>query len=49
LGGSGNGDFNIKLNNQDVVAQRTFSVVQETSGLPFSAFADITNQVKKYW
>jgi gliding motility-associated-like protein len=45
--GSGNGDFNIKLNNQDVVAQRTFSVVQETSGLPFfSAFADITNQVK---
>lgn len=45
--GSGNGDFNIKLNNLDIVAQRTFSVVQETSELPFfSAFADITNQVK---
>lgn len=46
--GSGIGDFNIKLNNLDIVAQRTFSIVQETSGLPFfSAFADITDQVKK--
>ena len=46
--GSGLGDFEIKLNNVDIVADRTFSVVQQTSGLPFfSAFADITNQVKQ--
>jgi gliding motility-associated-like protein len=46
--GSGLGDFQIKLNTIDVVADRTFSVVQQTSGLPFfSAFADITNQVKQ--
>jgi len=45
--GSGLGDFDIKLNNLDVVADRTFSVVQETSGLAFfSAFADVTDQVK---
>lgn len=45
--GSGTGDFNIKLNDVDIVAQRTFSVIQATSGLPFfSAFANITDQVK---
>jgi gliding motility-associated-like protein len=45
--GSGNGDFELKLNEINIVAQRTFSVVQQTSGLPFfSAFADITAQVK---
>jgi hypothetical protein len=45
--GSGEGDFDVKLNDIDVLAQRTFSVVQQTSGLPFfSAFADITDLVK---
>lgn len=45
--GSGYGDFDVKLNNQDISAQRTFSVVQSTSGLPFfSAFADITSLIK---
>jgi hypothetical protein len=41
--GSGFGDFTVKLNNQDIIAQRTFAVTVRTS---FSAFADITAQVK---
>jgi gliding motility-associated-like protein len=45
--GSGFGDFAVKLNDQDITAQRTFRVTQGSSGLPFfSAFADITAQVK---
>ncbi|SEA02041.1 gliding motility-associated C-terminal domain-containing protein [Flavobacterium gillisiae] len=45
--GSGFGDFEVKLNNQDITAQRTFKVTQSSSGLPFfSAFTDITAQVK---
>jgi hypothetical protein len=36
----------VKLNDQDIIAQRTFAVTQGSSGLPFSAFADITAQVK---
>jgi gliding motility-associated-like protein len=45
--GSGFGDFAVKLNDQDITAQRTFRVTQGSSGLPFfSAFTDITAQVK---
>ncbi len=44
--GSGNGDFEVKLNGNDIVAERTFSVVNAASQLPyFSAFADVTNLV----
>jgi gliding motility-associated-like protein len=44
--GSGVGDFDIKLNTTSITAQRTFSVISASSGLPyFSAFADITSQV----
>jgi len=45
--GSGTGDFEVKLNNQNITAQRTFSLIQTTSGFPFfSAFTDITTMVK---
>ncbi|UQD57614.1 gliding motility-associated C-terminal domain-containing protein [Flavobacterium sp. K5-23] len=45
--GSGTGDFNVKLNGIDINAQRTFSVIQDRSGLPFfSAFTDVTEQLK---
>ena len=45
--GSGNGDFIVSLNNQTIIAERTFNVLQSTSGLPyFSAFADITAQIQ---
>lgn len=44
--GSGTGDFNVKLNGQNIAAQRTFALIQPTSGKPFfSAFADVTSQV----
>ncbi len=44
--GSGAGDFNVKLNAVDITAQRTFSNISISSGLPyFSAFKDITSQV----
>ena len=44
--GSGAGDFDIKLNNIEITAQRTFSNISSSSGLTyFSAFADITSQV----
>ena len=44
--GSGNGDFDIDLNSIPISAQRTFSVISASSGLPyFSAFADITSQI----
>lgn len=43
--GSGNGDFEVKLNGQDIIAQRTFSLIAGT-GLPyFSAYADVTDIV----
>jgi hypothetical protein len=32
--GSGFGDFTVKLNDQDIIAQRTFAVTQGSSGLP---------------
>ncbi|WP_300565562.1 gliding motility-associated C-terminal domain-containing protein [Flavobacterium sp.] len=45
--GSGTGDFDVKLNDIDITATRTFSVIQTTSGKPFfSAFADITTLVQ---
>lgn len=45
--GSGTGDFDVKLNNQNISAQRSFSLIQNQSGFPFfSAFADITSLVK---
>lgn len=44
--GSGTGDFNVKLNGQNVVAERTFALNQPSSGKPFfSAFTDVTSQV----
>jgi hypothetical protein len=44
--GSGSGDFDVKLNNVQISAQRTFSNISSTSGLTyFSAFSDITSQV----
>ncbi|RAR49104.1 gliding motility-associated C-terminal domain-containing protein [Flavobacterium lacus] len=44
--GSGPGDFNVKLNDIDIVPDRTFNITQLSSGLVFfSAFKDITEQV----
>jgi len=44
--GSGLGDFNVNLNAVNITAQRTFSNISLSSGLPyFSAFADVTNQI----
>lgn len=45
--GSGTGDFDVKLNNQNISAQRKFSLIQNSNGLPFfSAFTDITSLVQ---
>ncbi len=45
--GSGTGDFNVKLNGIDIVAQRTFGLMQLNWDIPFfSAFADITNIIQ---
>lgn len=45
--GSGEGDFDIKLNDISIVPSRTFSDLWTALGLPFfSAFADITEQIK---
>jgi gliding motility-associated-like protein len=44
--GSGTGDFNVKLNNVDIVPDRTFAI-QNSADLPcFSAFKDITSLVQ---
>lgn len=44
--GSGTGDFDVKLNGQDITPDRTFSLVSATTGLDyFSAFKDVTAQV----
>ena len=44
--GSGLGDFNVQLNSVPIMAQRTFSNISISSGLPyFSAFADVTSQI----
>lgn len=44
--GCGTGDFNVKLNDVDITAQRTFSNVLQTQFNFFSAFADITAQIQ---
>lgn len=45
--GSGSGDFNVKLNGQDVTAQRTFSLIPVNLNLPFfAAFADVTSIIQ---
>lgn len=45
--GSGLGDFHVKLNGIDITADRTFSLIQGSSDLPFfSAFKDVTTQVE---
>lgn len=44
--GSGTGDLTVTLNNQEITAQRTFSIIN-SAGLPcFSAFADVTSLVQ---
>ncbi len=44
--GSGTGDLDIKLNETDITAERTFSDNLETLDLPFfSAFSDVTEQI----
>lgn len=45
--GSGTGDFNVKLNDVDITAQRTFATTGTAFNLDyFSAFYDITEQVR---
>ena len=45
--GCGTGDFNVQLNGVDITPDRTFSIIQTSSGWPhFSAFKDITAQVQ---
>ena len=44
--GCGTGDFDVKLNNIDVTAQRTFSNTFQTQYNYFGAFADITSLVQ---
>ncbi|MDC8004935.1 T9SS type B sorting domain-containing protein [Aureisphaera galaxeae] len=43
--GSGSGDFNVELNGQEVVAQRTFSLISGTGLEYFSAYADVSDIV----
>ena len=44
--GSGTGDLSVKLNNIDIIAQRTFAWTQSNYNLPyFSAFADVTSLI----
>ncbi len=42
--GSGTGDFTVKLNNQDIIPERTFGIT--TNLTRFSAFANVTNLVQ---
>ena len=45
--GCGTGDFDVILNGVPITAERTFSIIQTSSGWPhFSAFADITSQIQ---
>ena len=45
--GSGTGDFDVKLNNQTISAERQFNITQTSSQLTFfSAFANITTLVQ---
>ena len=43
--GSGSGDFEIRLNGNDVIAQRTFSDALDETRIFFAAFADVTDLV----
>jgi len=46
--GCGTGDFEVKLNQIDILAERTFAYQRIINGVPFdyfSAFADVTNQI----
>ncbi|MCF6350798.1 MAG: T9SS type B sorting domain-containing protein [Flavobacteriaceae bacterium] len=43
--GSGSGDFEVTLNNQTIIAERTFLLASSELNF-FSAFADVTNQVQ---
>ena len=43
--GSGSGDFEVSLNNENIIAQRTFES-NYFGYLFFSAFADVTSQIK---
>lgn len=46
--GCGTGDFDIKLNQIDITAERTFAYQRIINGVPFdyfSAFTDVTNQI----
>ncbi|WP_310994097.1 CARDB domain-containing protein, partial [Aequorivita marina] len=46
--GSGTGDFDVKLNGNDVSADRTFALTASSSGLDyFSAHADVTDLVNQ--
>jgi gliding motility-associated-like protein len=45
--GCGAGDLNIKLNGEDIIPSRQFSVLQPSTGRPyFSAFANVTTLVQ---
>lgn len=44
--GCGTGDFDVKLNGVDIVAERTFSNVLQTQYNFFSVFVDITSQIQ---
>ncbi|MBX2829499.1 MAG: hypothetical protein KTR22_15145, partial [Flavobacteriaceae bacterium] len=43
--GSGTGDFNVELNGQEVVAERTFSLTAGTGLEYFAAYAEVSNIV----
>lgn len=43
--GSGTGDFNVKLNGQDITADRIFNIVNSLGLDCFAAFTDVTEQV----
>ena len=46
--GCGTGDFEVKLNQIDILAERTFAYQRIINGVPFnyfSAFTDVTNQI----
>jgi len=44
--GSGSGDFNVSLNDIDIVAERTFSDVLDETRVFFAAFADVTSIIQ---
>jgi hypothetical protein len=46
LDGSGFGDFKVKLNDQDIIAQGRLQSLKVRQTSFYSAFADITAQVK---